>query len=110
MPPEHDSIGLSLDVERLRADRLAAGVGCDLVDPSLSLAQQFLAPPLQGLATFVNGDRFFQWNLALLEPLHDRFKFLDRTLEAQRLDVGLGIFGHARISLIRCLSTQAKDK
>src|SRR5579864_4114511 len=109
MPPEHDSIRRSLNVERLRADRLAAGVGCDLVDPSLSLAQQFLAPPLQDLAPFVNGDRFFQWNLALLESLHDGFEFLDRALEAQLLDVGLGIIGHARISLIRCLSTKAKD-
>src|ERR1700736_642663 len=84
----------SLNVERLGAGDLAGGVGGDLVDPRLRLPQQFLAPPFQGLAPFVNGDGFLQRHLAVLEPLDDRFKFLERALEAQLPDVDLGVFGH----------------
>src|ERR1700676_4489912 len=94
--------GRSLNVERLGAGDLAIGVGGDLVDPRLGLAQQFLAAPLQGLATLIDGDRFLQRHLAVLEPLDDRFEFLDRALEAQLLDVDLSVplgiswvvFGH----------------
>jgi hypothetical protein len=92
----HPPFGLlpSLNVERLGTGHLAVGVGGDLVDPCFGLAQQFLAPPFQGLAALVNGDGFFQRHLAVLEPLDDRFEFLDRALEAQLLDVDLGIFGN----------------
>src|SRR5258708_33638840 len=61
---------------------------------SSPLPQQFLAPPLQRLAPLVDGDGFFQRHLTFLEPLHDRFKLLDRALEGELLDVDLGIFGH----------------
>src|SRR3981189_403678 len=87
-------VAASLNVERLRTGHLAIGVGGDLVDPRLRLPQQFLAPPFQGLAPLVDGDGFFQRHLAVLEPLDDRFKLLDRALEAQLSDVDLGVFGH----------------
>src|SRR5258708_23544036 len=88
----------SLHVERLGPGHLAVGVGGDLVDPRLGLPQQFLAAPLQGFAALVDGHRFLQRHLAVFEPLDDRFKLLDRALEAQLFDVdlavSLGIFRH----------------
>src|ERR1700754_1679236 len=84
----------SLHVERLGSGDLAIAVGGDLVDPRLSLPQQLLAAPFQRLAALVDGDGFLQWHLAVLEPLDDRFKLFDRALEAELLDVRLGIFDH----------------
>src|SRR5579871_3356146 len=83
-----------LHVEWFRAGRLAAGIGRDLVDPRLCLTQQFLAAPLQGFAALVDGDRFFQRHLAVLEALDDRFEFLERALKTQLLDISLCVFGH----------------
>ena len=85
---------LSLHVERLRARDLTVGAGGDLVDTGFGLPQQFLAAPLQGFAALIDGDRFLQRHLAFLEPLDDRFQFLDRALEGERLDVRLVVFGH----------------
>ena len=48
------------------------------------LPQQFLAAPLQLLATLVDGDRLLQRHLAVLEPLDDRLKLLDRPDRASR--------------------------
>src|SRR6185312_8650641 len=84
----------SLNVERLGAGGLAVGIGGDLVNPCLRLPQQLLASSFQRLAAFVDRDRFLERYLALLEPLHDRFQLPDRALEAQLLDVHLGVFGH----------------
>src|SRR5882757_2651159 len=88
------SLRALLHIERLGPGDLAAGVGGDLVDAGLGLAQQFLAAPLQGFAALVDRNRFLKRHLAVLEPLDDRFKFLDRALEAQLFDVYLGVFGH----------------
>src|SRR5581483_8800282 len=65
-----------------------------LLDPCLGLAQQFLAAALQRLAPLVDGHRLLERHLAFLEPLDDRFKFLDRALEGQLLDVGYRGVGH----------------
>src|SRR2546429_7369225 len=89
-----------LNVERLRPGHLAGGVGGDLVDASLGLPQQLLAAPFERLAPLVDRDRFLKRHLAALEPRDDRFKFLDRALEGELLDVHsgvivlLGVFGH----------------
>src|SRR5258707_11560214 len=91
----NEATGSSLNVERFGSGRLAVGIGGDLVDPRLRLPQQFLASPFQRPAPLVDGDGFLQGHLAFLEPLHDRFKLLDRSLEAQLPDVHLGVFGHA---------------
>src|SRR5258708_38744805 len=92
--PRNEATGSSLHVERFGSGRLAIGIGGDLVDPRLRLPQQFLASRLQRVAALVDGDGFLQRHLAFLEPLHDRFKLLDRALEAQLPDVHLGVFGH----------------
>src|SRR6476646_2089899 len=84
----------SLHVERLRPRDLAIGPGGDLVDAGFGLPQQLLAAPLQGLAALIDGDRFLQRHLALLEPLDDRFQLFDRALEGEGLDVRLVVFGH----------------
>src|SRR6185437_15147702 len=81
-----------LDVQWFGSGDLAIAVGGDLVDARLSLPQQFLAAPFQRFAAFVNGNRFLKRHLALFEPPHDRFELFDRALEAQLLDVHLGIF------------------
>src|SRR5437879_744403 len=88
--------GRSLHVERLGPGRLAGGVGGDLVDAGLGLAQQLLAAALQGFAAFIDGDRLLQRHLAFLEPLDDRFQFLDRALEGERLHIHLVVLGHLR--------------
>src|SRR5665213_3248277 len=99
----------SLNVERFRAGGLAIGIGGDLVDPCLRLPQQFLASPFQHLAAFVNGDGFLERYLAFLEPLDDRFQFLDRALEAQLLDVHLGVFGHIAFPNAQLRTRRLKD-
>ena len=76
---------MSGDIERPGAGRLAGGIERDLLDPRLGLPQQFLAAALERLAALIDRDRFFERNLALLEPLDDRFKLLDRLLEGQFL-------------------------
>ena len=83
-------VSLLLNVERLGAGRLAGGVERDLLDPRLGLAQQFLAAALERLAALVDRDQFLERNLALFEPLDDRFELLDRAFEGQALDVGIG--------------------
>src|SRR5215468_7101243 len=85
------------DVERLRSGRLARGIERDLLDARLRLAQQFLAAALEHLAAFVDGNRFLERHLALLEPLDDRFQLLDRPFEGQALDVGMSGVGHDRV-------------
>src|SRR6478672_10882589 len=80
--------------ERPRPGDLAIGSGGDLVDAGFGLPQQLLAAPLQGLAALIDGDRFLQRHLALLEPLDDRFQLFDRALEGEGLDVRLVVFGH----------------
>src|SRR5690349_21619590 len=79
---EQQAAAPSLNVQRLGTGHLAGGVGGDLLDPCLRLPQQFLAAPLERLAAFVNGDGFLQRYLAILQSLHDRFKFLKRPFEA----------------------------
>src|SRR5262245_56481322 len=91
------------DVERLGAGRLAGGIEPDLLDPSLGLAQQLLAAALECLAALVDGDRLLERHLALLEPFDDRFELLDRPLEGQALDVGMGGVGHGRVPVCRAL-------
>src|SRR5262245_7931182 len=83
-----------LDVERLGSGRLASGVERDLLDPRLGLPQQLLAAALECLAALIDGDRFLERHLALLEPLDDRLELLDRPLERQALDVGMIGLGH----------------
>src|SRR5262245_66495835 len=95
------------DVERLGAGRLAGGIEPDLLDPSLGLAQQLLAAALERLAALVDGDRFLERHLALLEPLDDRFELFDRPLEGQALDVGMGGVGHGRVPVCRALYMQS---
>src|ERR1700742_2661966 len=73
--------GQSLHVKRRDAHRLAAGIGGDLLDAGLGLAQQFLAAALERLAALVDRHRFLERNLALFEPFDDRFELLDRLLE-----------------------------
>src|SRR5689334_18116183 len=84
-----------LDVERFGARDFARAVGRDLLDPRLGLPQEFLAAPLQGLAPLIDGNRFLQGHLAVLEPLDDGFELLDRAFEGQLFDVDLGVFCHA---------------
>src|SRR5262245_8858703 len=91
------------NVERLGAGRLAGGIEPDLLHPSLGLAQQLLATALERLAALVDGDRLLERHLALLEPLDDRFELLDRLLEGQALDVGMGGVGHGRVPVCRAL-------
>src|SRR5262245_20636983 len=91
------------NVERLGAGRLAGGIEPDLLHPSLGLAQQLLAAELERLAALVDGNRFLERHLALLEPFDDRFELLDRLLEGQALDVGMGGGGHDRVPLSRAL-------
>src|ERR1700732_561449 len=93
----------SLDVERLGAGRLAGGIERDLLHPRLRLAQQLLAAALEQLAAFIDGDRFLERHLALLEPLDDRLELLDGALEGQLRDVGMGLVGHDRFQLRRLL-------
>src|SRR5215471_3340789 len=91
------------DVERFCTGRLAGGIERDLLDPRLGLAQQLLATTLERLATLIDGDRLLERYLALLEPLDDRFEFLDRPLEGEALDVGMGVVGHERVPVSRTL-------
>src|SRR5206468_4257562 len=86
----------SLHVERLGPGDLAVGIGGNLVDAGLGLAQQFLAAALQRLAALIDRDRFLERHLAVLQPLHDRFELLDRALEGEFFDVHLGILGHIK--------------
>ena len=67
---------------------VAGAVERDLFDPRLGLLQQFLAAAFQRLAALIDRDRFLERHLAAFKPLDDRFKFLDRLLEGQLLDVG----------------------
>ncbi len=85
-----DRFFASFHVERLGAGRLAGGIERDLLHARFGLAQQFLAALLERLAALVDRDRFFERNFALFEPLDDRFELLDRALEGQALDVGIG--------------------
>src|SRR5438105_4639604 len=64
----------SRDVQGLAPRGLAGRIQRDLFDPRLGLAQQLVAPALEGLAPFVDGDRFLQRHIAALELLHDRFE------------------------------------
>src|SRR5712691_2642154 len=84
-------------VQRLGPGRLAAGIERDFFDPRLGLAQQLLAAALERLAALVDGDGLLERHLALFEPLDDRFELLDRLLEGQALDVGMGGVGHDRV-------------
>src|SRR5438132_2263605 len=59
----------SLHVERLGPGGLARGIGGDVVNAGLVLAQQLLAAALQGFAALIDFDRFLQRHLAFLEPL-----------------------------------------
>src|SRR6201995_3430997 len=86
-----------LHVQRRDTGGLAAGVGGDLLDPGLGLAQQFLAAALQRLAALVDRDRFLQRHLAVLQPLDDSLQLLDRAFEGEFLHVGLGILDHAAV-------------
>src|SRR5262245_41884575 len=89
------TIGVGLgDVERFGSGRLAGGIERDLLHPRLGLPQQLLAAALERLAPLVDGDRLLERHLALLEPLDDRFELLDRPLEGEALDVGMGVVGH----------------
>src|SRR5581483_12191412 len=88
-----------LHIQRRRAGGLATGIGGDLVDTRLGLAQQLLAAPLQRLAALVDRDGFLERHLAVLEPLYDRFEFLDRALEGEPADIDLSVFGHIRFRL-----------
>src|SRR5262245_11889937 len=92
-----------LDVERLGSGGLAGGVERDLPDPRLRLPQQLLAAAFERLAALIDGDRFLERHLALLEPLDDRLEFLDRPLERQALDVGMIGLGHDRGPLSRSI-------
>src|SRR6202000_3332388 len=87
-----------LHVQRGDADRGARGVGGDLLDAGLGLAQQFLAAALQRLAPFIDCDRLFQRDLAVLQPLDDSLQLLDGALEGEFLHVDLGRLGHAAAS------------
>src|SRR5262249_49269899 len=60
-----------------------------------------LAAALENLAALVNGNRLLQRHLAFLESLDDRFQLLDRTLEGQPGNIGMGIFGHEHVSMSR---------
>src|SRR5262245_423597 len=91
------------NVERLGAGRLASSIEPDLLHPSLGLAQQLLAAALERLAALVDGDRLLERHLALLEPFDDRFELLDRLLEGQALDVGMGGVSHGRVPVCRAL-------
>src|SRR5436190_23575534 len=61
-------------VERLGAGRLARGIERDLLDPGLGEPQQFLAAALERFPALVDGNRFLQRHLALLQALDDGFK------------------------------------
>src|SRR5712691_6911872 len=87
----------SCHVQRLGSGRLAAGIERDFFDPRLGLAQQLLAAAFERLAALVDGDGLLERHLALFEPLDDRFELLDRLLEGQALDVGMGGVGHDRV-------------
>ena len=89
----------SLHVERLGSGRLA-GIEGDLLHPRLGLAQQFLAAALQRLAALVDRDRLLERHGAALELLHDLLEFGERLLEAELLDVGIGIVGHHRSDFV----------
>src|SRR5579871_1643179 len=90
------------DVQRLGSRRPTAGISRDFVDPSLGLAQQFLAAPLQGFAALIDRNRLFQRDLAFLKSLDDRFELFDRSLECQALyiGIGVGVFDHGPFEII----------
>src|SRR2546430_1138659 len=81
-------------IQGFGAGRLAAGIERDLLDPRLGRAQQFLAAALERLAALVDRDRLLERHLAVLQPLDDGFELLDRALERQPRDVGVGFVGH----------------
>src|SRR5262249_21667498 len=84
----------SLDVERLGAGRLAAGIERDLLDARLGQAQELFAAALERLAALVDCDRLFKRHFAFFEPSHDLFEFFDRLLEAQFCDIDVPVLGH----------------
>src|SRR5580693_4859131 len=89
-------------IQRLGAGRLAPGIKRDLLHPRLGRAQQFLAAALERLAALVDRDRLLERHLAVLKPLDDGFELLDRALERQPRDVGVGFVGHgdSRVSAL----------
>src|SRR6266542_1716970 len=72
----------SLHVKRRGPGDLAVGIGGNLVDARLGLPPKFFAAALQRLAALIARDRFLHRHLAVFQPLHHRFEFLDRALEA----------------------------
>jgi len=54
-------------------------------------------PAASSVIFSTRADRLLERHLAFLEPLDDRFEFLDRPLEGEALDVGMGVVGHGAI-------------
>src|SRR5215831_4825888 len=88
---------LLLHIQRLCPLGIAGRVERDLFDPRFGLPQQVLAAPLEGFATLVDGDGFLERHLAVFEALDDRLQFLNRPLEAQLIDIGVGGFSHVML-------------
>src|SRR6516225_8752381 len=88
-----------LHVERLGAGRPSRRIERDLLDARLGQAQQFLAAALQRLPALIDGNRFLERHLALLEPFDDGFELLYGALERQQDDVGVVALGHGNSRL-----------